>query len=306
LFEAHPEEADYVTRFHKLKMVGGASVVAIVAAAVVFGSTSLASVPGPLPGRLLTSGTDFSISSTFYTTPSGVYPTTACSGTPALLYPGVIRCAIFTVRNHLSVPITVGRISTALDVRFPTPPAVCAGSYLALPAFSGAIRVRSGQSADSPGVPITLRDSGSNQDVCENFTYHFVYWGSARRTVATTTTLASAPNPSAFGSPVTLKAAVTSSSGSEGLNGTVSFYLGTPRGAHTLIGKRALTASGRVNLISSWLPAGTDKIYAGYTGATFSASTSSIIDQEVIKPSGARHGDSLHSCSIRKACRVGT
>jgi hypothetical protein len=279
-----------VKRFHKLKVVGGVGAVAFMVTAVAFGSVSLAGVPGRSPAPHLTAGTAFSITSTFYTTPSGAYPAASCSGSPTLLYPGATRCAIFTVRNHLNVPITVQRIRTALDVRFPPPPAVCAGSYLILPNFSGAVRVGSSGSATSPGVPVMLRDSGSNQDVCQDVTYHFVYWGSARRTpTGTTITLRSTPNPSTVGSPVDLEAAVTCSAGSGTVNGTVSFYLGTPGGVHTLIGTRGLIAIGRANLIASWLPAGTDAIYAVYRGPSCPGSTSGTIVEVIVSWNRGSH-----------------
>ena len=176
-----------MTGYRKIKVAGGAGVLALITTALVWGSASLAGAPGPSTNLLLTSGTDFSITSTFYTNPSGAYPATTCSGTPAHLYPGLTRCAIFTVHNRRGAPITVKHIVTRLDTRFPRPPAACAGSYLTLPSFSGAFRVGRNRSAASPGVPITLKDSGTNQDACENVTYHFVYWGSARHTDTTST-----------------------------------------------------------------------------------------------------------------------
>ena len=364
-----------------------ASAVALGTGTLVF---ALTCVTGPKPGPPfgLTSGTGFNIAST-------IYPSPACSGTPALLYPGTTRCAVFTVHNNLTVPITVQTITTALDGRYTAPPAICAGSNLILPDFSGSFTVAGGGSANIPGVPIALKDSGTNQDVCENFTYHLLISGKATytdatttvlasspnpsvsghsvtftatvtadnassdpslptgtvtfysclsaascasttslgtatiraggqatfstsalpvgtsnveavypgastnfsgstsniitqvvtgSTVATTTALTSAPNPSGLGKPVTLTATVTKSSGSGTPTGTVSFYLGTPSGTHSLLGTGTLNASAKANLVTSSLPAGTDdSLYAVYSGNTnFSGSTSPVISEVVV------------------------
>ena len=100
--------------------------------------------------------------------------------------------------------------------------------------------------------------------------------------VATTTALTSSPNPSQFGKPVTLTATVTKSSGSGTPNGTVSFYLGTPAGIHSLLGTGTLT-SGQATVVTSSLPAGSDSLYAVYSGDTnFSGSTSPVISQVVV------------------------
>jgi len=364
-----------------------ASAVALGTGTLVF---ALTCVTGPKPGPPfgLTSGTGFNIAST-------IYPSPACSGTPALLYPGTTRCAVFTVHNNLTVPITVQTITTALDGRYTAPPAICAGPNLILPDFSGPFTVAGGGSANIPGVPIALKDSGTNQDVCENFTYHLLISGKATytdatttvlasspnpsvsghsvtftatvtadnassdpslptgtvtfysclsaascasttslgtgtiraggqatfstsalpvgtsnveavypgastnfsgstsniitqvvtgSTVATTTALTSAPNPSGLGKPVTLTATVTKSSGSGTPTGTVSFYLGTPSGTHSLLGTGTLNASAKANLVTSSLPAGTDdSLYAVYSGNTnFSGSTSPVISEVVV------------------------
>jgi hypothetical protein len=100
--------------------------------------------------------------------------------------------------------------------------------------------------------------------------------------IATTTALGSSPNPSEFGKPVTLTATVTKSSGSGTPTGTVSFYLGTPSGTHSLLGTGTLT-SGQATLVTSSLPAGTDSLYAVYGGdSSFSGSTSPVISQVVV------------------------
>jgi hypothetical protein len=196
-----------VKKFRLAKAVVLASAVALVIAALVFTLASVVTGPTKTPKFLLTSGTGFTIT-------SAVYPSPACSGTPALLYPGITRCAVFSVHNSLTVPITVLTITTALDGSYPAPPAICAGSNLTLPNFSGSFTVAGGGSANSPGVPIALNDSGTNQDACENLTYHFVFSGTAQYTDATTTVLASSTNPSVSGHSVTFTATVTANNAS--------------------------------------------------------------------------------------------
>ncbi len=99
---------------------------------------------------------------------------------------------------------------------------------------------------------------------------------------ATTTALGSAPNPSGLGKPVTLTATVTRSSGTAAPTGIVSFYLGTPTGTHSLLGTATLTL-GKATLVTSSLPAGTESLYAVYSGDTnFETSTSPVISQVVV------------------------
>ena len=53
--------------------------------------------------------------------------------------------------------------------------------------------------APSPGVPIELNESGTDQNVCENLTYHFMYSGSAQYTDSTSTNLTFDPQPRDLG-----------------------------------------------------------------------------------------------------------
>ena len=82
---------------------------------------------------------------------------------------------------------------------------------------------------------------------------------------------------------MTLTATVTKSSGSGTPTGTVSFYLGTPSGTHSLLGTGTLNASAKATLVTLSLPAGTDSLYAVYSGDTnFSGSTSPVISEVVV------------------------
>jgi hypothetical protein len=206
-------------RFKRTKSVMASGAIALVVAALAFGVSS--SVLGPKSaiaqhlGFDLTSGSSsFTITSTTYTTPSGAYPAATCSGTPALLYPAVTRCVVFSVHNNLKAAISVQSITTALDTtNYPTPPADCTGTNLELPTFTGSFNVAGGGDATSPGVPVELKDNGAPQNDCENYTYHFVYSGSADYTevYGTSTGVVSSQNPSTAGQSVTYTATVTAS-----------------------------------------------------------------------------------------------
>ena len=156
-------------RFKRTKSVMASGAIALVVAALAFGVSS--SVLGSKSasshlGFDLTSGTSsFTITSTTYTTPSGAYPAASCSGTPALLYPAVTRCVVFSVHNNLKATISVQSITTALDTtNYQAPPSDCSGTNLVLPTFSGSFNVAGGGNATSPGVPIELKDNGAPPD----------------------------------------------------------------------------------------------------------------------------------------------
>ena len=94
--------------------------------------------------------------------------------------------------------------------------------------------------------------------------------------VTTTTTLVSSLNPSVFGQPVTLTAAVTSSSGTP--TGTVIF---TDASTATTLGSATLS-SGKAAISVSSLAAGSHSITAAYQGsAGFNPSTSAPLSQVV-------------------------
>ena len=89
----------------------------------------------------------------------------------------------------------------------------------------------------------------------------------------TTTTLASAPNPSTFGQGVTLTVTVSPASAT----GKVTFYDGV-----TLLGTSTLSG-GHATLNTTLLPSGSRALKAYYGGdATYSASTSAAVAQTVV------------------------
>jgi uncharacterized repeat protein (TIGR03803 family) len=97
--------------------------------------------------------------------------------------------------------------------------------------------------------------------------------------VATTTTLTSSPNPSAYGQAVTFTATVISSVGAPPPDGeTISFMKGT-----TVLGTGTLSG-GTASFTTSMLPVGTNTINSVYGGdSNFPGSTSKAVKQVVSK-----------------------
>ena len=95
---------------------------------------------------------------------------------------------------------------------------------------------------------------------------------------ATTTTLTSAPNPSAYGQSVTFTAVVSSKAGTPPNGETVAFMKGT-----TTLGTGTLSG-GSATFSTSTLKVGTNSIKAVYAGdSNFAASTSKPVSQVVSK-----------------------
>jgi hypothetical protein len=261
--------------------------IALVVAALAFGISS--SVLGPKSAIAQHLGFDLTSGSSSFTITSSIYPSPACSGSTALLYPGTPRCMVFSVHNNLSVPISVGSITSALDTTdYPAPPPACAGTNLTLPAYSGSFAVPANGDATSPGVPVELNDNGSNQDTCQSSTYHFTYSGLANYTDSTTTALTATPNPSPSGQSVTFTATVTETNASidpSGPTGTMTFYSCTSNscGSTTSLGTGSVGSNGQATLSTSSLPVGTDYIEAVYggSGTNLTGSTSNVLTQTV-------------------------
>lgn len=274
--------------WNRVRAVTTALVVALVVASATFGISSLAR-PQTAPGFTLTS------SPSSFTITSAVYASPACSGSAAVLFPGVVRCAVFHVVSSLGVPMTVTSITTSFDPNYPAPPAQCSGTNFTLPTFSGSLAVPASGSADTPGVTIELNESGADQDACQNLIYHFLYSGTAKFTDSTTTSLASTPEPSAFGTPVTFTATVTAAnpsldgnppSGEPSPGNQVTFYSCTTVACttKTMLGTGTIGSGGKATYTSSSLPAGVDYVEAVYpgSGTDFSASTSNVVTQRVV------------------------
>ena len=120
---------------------------------------------------------------------------------------------------------------------------------------------------------------------CENQSFTFSFNGTAtyNATTATSTTLASAPNPSNFGQAVVFTATVTSTPNAAG-QGTMTFYdssvVISPPEPVTSTG----TTTGTSTFTTSSLAPGSHPIYAVFTPtdpSSFSSSTSNTVTQVV-------------------------
>ena len=264
--------------FRRMTTVVLASAVALCTGTLVVALTCFTG-PNPWPPFGLTSGTGFTITSTISSTPTPSY-------SAAVLYPGVQRYLWYTAHNPLKVPITV----TSMSVVAVTPPLGCPTSNLdySQTMFSGSLVVPP-LGTNTVSVPISLIDTHTNQDACENTTFNFVYSGKATYTDTTTTALTSWPNPSTSGRLVTFVATVVPT-GTPPSNptGTVNFYLcaTTSCSSTTLLGLGSLDAYGQAQYSTSSLAVGTGFIEAVYQGAStdFSASTSNTVSQVVTAP----------------------
>lgn len=287
-------------RMRRARAIVGVSVTTPVITALALFSLWSNSPPSRSPHFLLTSGSNFSITSTIYTTPSSPYPASSCSGAPALLYPGVVRCVVFSVHNSLKATISIKSIRTTLDPAFPASPASCNGPNLSLPSFSGSFDVASGVTVSSPGVPMALKDSGNNQDICKGVTLHFVYAGTATYTEVynTSAALASSANPSVVGQAVAYSATVTAAPTASqdplpnSPTGTVTFKDNSTTICNAVpVTSTSTTTSTATCSPPAYLTAGTHPIMAVYSNSdgNFSGSTSSTLTQ-VVKPSATTTG----------------
>jgi large repetitive protein len=138
-----------------------------------------------------------------------------------------------------------------------------------------------GTSALSGGVATfttSTLPTGSNS-VSARYAGNGQYNGSTSSTLtqvvkmATTTSLSSSPNPSTFGSPVTLTATVTPASAT----GSVQFFNGS-----ALLGTANVTG-GKAQLTFANLPAGTDSLIANYGGDAGNAPSSGASVETVNK-----------------------
>jgi len=254
-------------------------VVAFVVAALTFGLAGVVVHPSS-PKLTLTSDTGTTVTSDIFDSP-------ACSGATALLYPGATRCLVFAVHNSLTVPVTVQSITMSLDGSFPTLPSGCPVSDFRFPNFTGSLVVPGGGTGDSPGLPITMLDSGTNQDNCQNTTLHFVYSSFGQFTDSTTTSLSVSPSPPVADQPVAFTSTVTA--GNPGADPTsptgVVNYFSCSSAACTdpvLIGTRTIGPGGQVTFTTT-LSAGGQFFEATFegTGTNFAASTSSVFGTTV-------------------------
>ena len=213
--------------------------------------------------------------------------------TSALLYPGLQRYLWYTVNNPQMVPITVTSMSVSnvlaplgcplsnLDMSqttFSSPPYV--------PLFVPALRT------SSVAVPISLINTNSNQDSCENTEYTFSFVGVATYTeiYGTVISVDSTLNPSLSGQSVTYTATVTASAGAgqdpvpSSPTGTVTFM----DGSSTICSSASLTSASPTTSMATcdspvYVAPGPHSVTEIYSNAdgNFSGSTSPILDQIV-------------------------
>ena len=233
---------------------------------------------------------------------------------PNLFYPGTSEPLNLVITNPfnfdikvLTVTVTVEPVPAKDGVPDPACPATT-NLLVTRPLVSTlTVPARSTKSLSDLGVPqaqwpvLTMPDLSTNQDACEGATFTLRYSGSATMgtlsPVQTWTVLVSSPDPSALGHAVTLTAILAKSFGPATPTGSVSFYLGGPV-RPVLLGISNLNAGNRAIWTTSELAAGTDALYAVYTGdANFAASTSPSIFQFVVAPR-PRRGDTFKSAII--------
>jgi Ca2+-binding RTX toxin-like protein len=136
--------------------------------------------------------------------------------------------------------------------------------------------------------PITVVYSNTDGNFSDSTS--FVFYQLVQSSRKSATIITSWPNPSVVGFPVELTASVFGTppvpSGPTA-TGIVSFYLGTPSTAHSLIGTETLTTNGKATLTTSTLPTGADPLFAVYNGsAIYASSTSPVIIQLVLAKPG--------------------
>jgi hypothetical protein len=287
-------------RFKRTKSVVASGAIALVVAALAFGVSS--SVLGTRSAIAQHLGFDLTSGSSSFTITSNVYASPACSGSTALLVPGPARCMVFTVKNDLSVPISVQNISTTVT----SAPTDCPASNFSLPNFNGPLTVPGGGTANTPGLPISLIDTNSNQDACQGLTVNFAYSGSAQFMDSTSTAMTSSPATPAASQSSTLTATVTGTDASNDPSlpaGTVTFN-SCPTAAcssTTALGTGTIGAGGTATLTSSSLTTGIHYLQAVYggEGTDYSGSTSPVQTLTVGAPvtSGATTGSGTSGTS---------
>ncbi|MCB0906228.1 MAG: LPXTG cell wall anchor domain-containing protein [Nocardioidaceae bacterium] len=130
------------------------------------------------PSLALRSGpATFVISSRIYALPASGDLRSGCSGSRAVLTPGVTRCLVLQVDSALSRDIQVDSLVVALDTSQHAPDECTA--QLVLPHYGGDLLVPAYGRARTPGLPILLRNTRQDQDSCQGRVFHFRLSGTA-------------------------------------------------------------------------------------------------------------------------------
>jgi hypothetical protein len=242
-------------KFGQASTVVQAITVVLVTAALISALVFVVTGSTKTPRFVLTSGTGFDITSTISSSPT--------SQTAALLYPGVPRYLWYRAHNPLKVPITV----TSMSIAGVTPPPGCTTSNLdnASTTFSGSLVVPA-LGTNAVSVPISLLDTNTNQDSCENTTFNFIYAGTATYTevYATTTAVTSSESQSGVTYTATVTASATASQDPvpSSPTGTVTFT----DGATTICAAVALASTGTTTSTATCGPSSAlETITAVYT-----------------------------------------
>ncbi|MEP7161284.1 MAG: hypothetical protein ABI746_09280, partial [Dermatophilaceae bacterium] len=85
---------------------------------------------------------------------------------------------VYRVHNTLDRSIEVQTITIGLDPSF-SAPSGCTAEKLVLPSFSGGLQVPAGGREETPGLPIQLKNTPTNQDDCRQTVLHFTFAGTA-------------------------------------------------------------------------------------------------------------------------------
>jgi hypothetical protein len=228
------------------------SIAALVIAALVFILVSVATYPTKTPKFVLTSDTGFSITSTISSSPT--------SQIAALLYPGVQRYLWYTAQNPMTVPITV----TSLSIAAVTPPAGCPTSNLdySSTTFSGSLVVPA-SGTNAVAVPISLIDTSTNQDSCENTVFNFVYAGTATYSEVYATTTAVKSSGVTYTATVTASASSTQDPVPSSPTGTVTFS----EGSNTFCTDVPLNSTGTTTSTATCGPIANGSVTAVYTNS---------------------------------------
>ncbi len=265
------------------KTVGRVGAIALVVAALVFAVASVAVGSNRSWKPKLNLGIGFTITSTISSSPT--------TQIPALLYPGTQRYLWYSAHNSLNVPIVVSSMSIT-SVKAPAGCSIANLNY-SLTTFSGSLVVPP-LGTNGVSVPISLVETHTNQDACENKAFNFVYTGVAHyaKAYATKTFVASSLNPSVVGQAVTYTATVIARNqgAPSSPTGTVTFE----DGGSTICTSVAVTSTGIGTATATcsppaYLAVGIHYITAVYSNAdgNFSGSTSPVLYQVVLAPPSA-------------------
>lgn len=133
----------------------------------------------PAPHPINSGASTFRITGAVRAMPTDLTASPSCEGPDAVLVPGITRCLVFQVHNTLEDPIEVRSITMGLDSSFPPPPSGCSADKLTLPSYSGSLKVPAQGNAETPGLPIQLKNTPTNQDDCQEKMLHFTFAGTA-------------------------------------------------------------------------------------------------------------------------------